>query len=204
MLVLLVRSFWLLALVSPLVLGVHAQAQELPLGAAMPLMDRPLQHVQGDEVRLSELRGERATVVVFWSNECAWTQRYDDRIRSVSSDLAGQGVAVVLVNPNDPIANPGEAVEAGRGRGYDMPYVMDRGSALARAFGATRTPHIYVFDASNVLVYVGTLDDSPGDAGNVQRRYLRDAITSILEGGPIETAQTRAYGCTIKFQSGGN
>jgi hypothetical protein len=77
---------------------------------------------------------------------------------------------------------------------------MDAGSQFANALGASRTPHVFVFDANKALVYVGTIDDSPGDPGNVQKTYLKDALNELVAGSSIAVPKTKAFGCTIKFQ----
>jgi hypothetical protein len=77
---------------------------------------------------------------------------------------------------------------------------MDAGSDLAEAFGASRTPQVFVFNADNALVYSGTLDDSPGDPASVQKHYLRDALDALLSGTSIAVPRTKAFGSMIKFQ----
>jgi hypothetical protein len=80
-----------------------------------------------------------------------------------------------------------------------MTYVVDGGAAFAKALGASRTPHAFVFDSNNALIYVGTIDDSPGDPGNVKKTYLSDALTAMVGGSAIGVPKTEAFGCTIKF-----
>ena len=180
----------------------RAFAQAPPLGSQLPQLDRSFASPSGSSSMLSSVLGESATVLVFWSNQCAWTDRYADRLNAVISDFGGRGVSFVLVNANDPAAYPQESAEESRqhAAAFNASYIMDEGSELARALGAERTPHFYVFDGSNSLAYMGTFDDSPSDAGNAQRRYLSDALEAVLAGGPVDVAQTRAYGCSIRFQ----
>lgn len=193
---------WTLPLLLYAFLGSTAVlAQELPLGAQMPMADQSLANASGGQAALSGLRGERGTVVVFWSNQCPWIDKYADRVTSLAGDFEGQGVSVVLVNSNDAEAYPQESLEQSREKGYGVAYLMDPESRLARAFGAERTPHVFVFDPNNALVYVGTIDDSPGDAANVQKTYLRDALTALVGGGASAVPQTKAFGCTIKFKN---
>ncbi len=184
--------------------SVEAQAQQvLPLGSAMPEADRTMPNASGNDTSLANARGSTGTVVIFWSNECPWVDRYEDRILSLQDQAAGEGIQFVFVNSNDASAFPQETLENSRSRaeqrGYDFPYLKDEGGTVARAFGASRTPHVYVFDADDSLVYVGAIDDSPGDPDSVQERYLYDAITALASDTPIETSQTRAFGCTIKL-----
>ncbi len=180
------------------------QAQEaLEIGAAVPMADRQMPAAEGDATSLDAVMGERGLAVVFWSNTCPWVERYEDRIVALARDYIPAGVAFVIVNSNDPAAFPEESVAAiqqrAAERGYPFSYVVDEGSTLARAFGATRTPQIFLFDTGRSLVYEGTVDDSPSDAAEVEEEYFRDALASLVAGEPVEVQKTKAFGCTIKF-----
>lgn len=181
-----------------------ATAQEAPLGTTLPQLDRSLQTVDGSTVTLGGLRGSTATVIVFWSNQCPWVDKYEERVVALAARYRDQGVNFVMLNPNDPNAFPQESAQEGRARAQrgaygQMPYVIDARSQLATALGASRTPHVFVFDSNNALVYVGGIDDSPGDPGNVSKQYLADALDAVGAGRAVSVSQTRAFGCTIKF-----
>lgn len=179
------------------------RAQEAPLGSNLPLADRSMTVVDGSQATLSSLRGNAGTAIIFWSNQCPWVDRYEERVQNVMSQYSDRGISFILVNSNDPEAYPqesrGESSRRASDRNYAATYVVDGGSQLANALGATRTPHVYVFNADNRLVYVGSIDDSPGDPGNVQRNYLRDVLDAVIAGNQVEVAQTKAFGCTIRF-----
>lgn len=201
-----VRGIGLLLIVS-LFVGtgvVYAQSGGLAIGAQLPLTNQALENIEGGQLTLADIEGTSGTVVIFWSNECPWVERYEGRILDLAGEFEAKGFGFILVNANDPRAFPGENLEASRERAqasnYTIPYVLDSGSTLAKAFGATRTPHVFVFDADDKLVYMGTVDDSPGDPRNVKEHYLRDALNAVLEGQPIASAETKAFGCNIKFQ----
>lgn len=191
------------ALAAAALLVIPVAAQEAPLGSEMPLADRSMTLVDGSSTTLGSLQGDAATVVVFWSNQCPWVDRYEERMQAIMSDYSGRGVSFALVNANDPDAYPKESIEESRQRAqssnYSGRYVIDTGSQLANALGATRTPHVYVFNQQNRLVYVGSIDDSPGDPGNVQRTYLRDALDAVIADRTVSVPQTKAFGCTIRF-----
>jgi thiol-disulfide isomerase/thioredoxin len=178
-----------------------AVAQEIPLGSQMPMGDQGLADVAGGNKSLGSLRGSKGTVVAFWSNQCPWIDKYQERVLALANTFKSQGIGFVFVNANDAAAYPKESVEESRAKGYPVTYLMDGTSALAKAFGAERTPHVYVFDATGTLVYVGTVDDSPGDPGNVQKQYLRDALTAVVQGSPVAVPQTKAFGCMIRFKN---
>ncbi len=184
--------------------GQTTQAQEeLPLGASMPEASHPLIATDGSEQTLASVRGEGGTLVIFWSNQCPWVDRYEERILEVFERADEAAIAVVLVNSNDANAFPDESREANQQRAndadYPMPYLKDEGGVVARAFGASRTPHVFLFNADESLVYRGAVDDSPGDPGSVQEAYLMDAVAAVATGDTPSTSSTRAFGCTIKL-----
>jgi len=169
----------------------------------MPEADRSLTTTQGENRTLNGLRGSQGTLVIFWSNQCPWVDRYEDRVKAARDQASGNGIAVVLVNSNDASAFPEENREANRSRAqqrnYEMPYLKDQGGVVARAFGASRTPHVFLFDGDGSLVYRGAIDDSPSDPNSIQDNYLLDALTAVAAGDAPETSSTRAFGCTIKL-----
>jgi thiol-disulfide isomerase/thioredoxin len=181
--------------------GAAAQSQEIPLGTTMPMADQALPQASGSQASLSGLAGSAGTVVLFWSNQCPWTDKYEGRMEALYDEYNPQGISFVLVNSNDASAFPQESAQSSAEQGHPMPYLMDKSSALANAFGASRAPHVFVFDADQSLVYVGTIDDSPGDPGNVQNTYLADALAALVGGEAIPVAKTKAFGCTIKYAS---
>lgn len=192
-----------LALLFVMPRGVEAQPEQLPLGSSLPSVDGPIQRVDGTGVDLSALTGSKATVFLFWSNQCPWVDKYEDRVQELVETFQGNGVQFVLVNSNDASAFPKESMKASQARaesaGYTATYVKDPSGALANALGASRTPHAFVFDSTNALVYAGTIDDSPGDPSNVSKPYLQNAIQAVVSGSEVPVADTKAFGCMIKL-----
>ena len=180
----------------------QAQPAELPLGSAMPLQDHAIQLVGGAESTFSGLAGSGGTILVFWSNNCRWSESYEKRILNVGAAAQESGIAVILVNANDPDVFPQEAASVGAAKKYPLKYVQDSGALMAQALGAFRTPHVFAFDASKRLVYSGAIDDTPGDPKSVKEFYLSDVIAQMAQGRSPDIASTRAFGCRIKFPSG--
>lgn len=179
-----------------------AQPEELPLGSALPSVEGPLQRVHDGTASVADLTGAQGTVFLFWSNQCPWVDKYAGRVQDLIGTFTGQGIQFVLVNANDASAFPKESLDASQAVASDYPqatYVKDANAALARALGASRTPHAFVFDAQNTLVYAGTIDDSPGDPGAVSTSYLNDALSAVVAGNDVPVADTKAFGCMIKF-----
>jgi hypothetical protein len=81
---------------------------------------------------------------------------------------------------------------------YTVPYVIDEGSRMADAFGATRTPEVFLFNAKGKLVYKGALEDNPSEPEKSTHGYLIEAMRALVDGKPITPTETKSIGCSIK------
>ena len=177
---------------------------ELEIGSAMPLMDHQLVNISGNTMTLADAKGDAGTLVVFSCNTCPWVIRWEDRYVSLANTYAPKGIGMIAVNSN--AARFGsedsleEMVEHAKNNGYNFPYAQDPESELASAFGATKTPHIYLFNADDELVYLGAIDDNAKNAKKVEVPFLANAIDALLAGNPINPQTTKALGCSIKFK----
>lgn len=175
----------------------------LDLGAAIPDADVKMKNVDGREISIAEVAGKQGTLVVFTCNHCPFVKAWEKRIAALGNEYAGKGIGVIAVNANDPKANANDGfdgmVERAKMLDLAFPYVVDQGSKVAKAFGAERTPEAFLFDAQGALVYHGTIDDNAEDAAKVTKPYLADALAAVAAGQPVDTKETKALGCTIKF-----
>ncbi len=181
-----------------------ARAEGLVMGATAPLASTKMKSAtDGKMVSFADVKGAKGTMVVFTCNGCPYAKAWEDRIVELGNIYAKKGVGVLLVNSNNPGVSKGDAYEAmqarAKERGMQVPYAVDEGSALAKAFGASKTPEAYVFDKGGKLVYHGTIDDNHEEAGKVQKRYLKDALEAVVGGKAPATAETKSMGCGIKF-----
>ncbi len=180
----------------------NAQENEVPLGTPMPGQNVALVDQAGKTVTLGALKGTRATVVLFWGNKCPWTTKYEDRVAALMTELASGGTTFVLVNSNDgnsfPDENAAASAKYAERKRWSASYLTDAKSELAKLFGASRSPHVFVFDSNHTLVYVGAIDDSPGDPGSAKKQYLRDAVVAASAGTRVAVPQTKAFGCMIR------
>jgi len=176
---------------------------ELEIGSAMPLMDHQLADISGNTMTLADAKGDAGTLVVFSCNTCPWVIRWEDRYVTLANTYVPKGIGMIAVNSN--AARFGsedsleEMVEHAKNNGYNFPYAQDPESELASAFGATKTPHIYLFNADDKLVYLGAIDDNAKNAKKVEVPFLANAIDALLAGNPISPQTTKALGCSIKF-----
>lgn len=180
-----------------------APAAALELGAAIPAADVTMKNVDGEAVSIAAIAGKSGTLVVFTCNHCPWAKAWEERLAALGNAARARGIGVIAINSNDPKSSPNDAfapmVERARQRGFQFPYVVDAGSTVAKAFGAERTPEVFLFDARGTLVYHGTVDDNAERPDEVKQHFLRDALDAVAAGKPVAVAQTKALGCTIKF-----
>ncbi len=179
-------------------------AQAIQLGDQAPAVDVKMKDVSGRMVSIADVRGEKGTMVMFSCNACPWVKAWETRIAELGNRAPEMGIGVIVINPNDPakVAEDSYEVmqERARERGFQFPYVVDDTSGVAKAFGATRTPEVFLFDAAGKLVYHGAIDDNAREPEKVEKHYLADAMQAVAAGKPVPVAETKAIGCTIKWR----
>jgi len=148
---------------------------------------------------------KEAVAVIFTCNHCPYARAWEDRIVRIQADYADRGAQVIAINPNDPQKYPDDSFpkmkERAQEKGFNFPYLYDESQEVARAYGAERTPEVFLFGKDGTLLYHGTVDDNYEDPKAVKNHYLRDALDAVLaneEQPPV--AETRPIGCTIKWR----
>ncbi|MDE2489483.1 MAG: thioredoxin family protein [Elusimicrobia bacterium] len=162
--------------------------------------------VDGKTHALSALKGAKATIVVFSCNHCPYVVMNEDRLIAAAKDYAAKGVAMAAINANDAAGYPDDSFERMKERAaqkrFPFPYLRDESQDAARAYGATHTPHLFVFDKDLKLAYTGSVDDDNNykTRKTAEKLYLRDALDDLVAGRPVRTPETHAIGCTIKWK----
>lgn len=166
--------------------------------------DFNLPGVDGKNHSLSEFKDKKALITVFSCNHCPYVQAYEDRLIDIQKDYGPKGAQVVAINSNESDNYPEDSFENMAARAkmkkFNFPYLRDESQNVARSYGATHTPHIFLFDQRGDLRYTGKIDDNWQEPSKVQRRYLREALDALLAGKPISEPETFAIGCTIKWR----
>lgn len=165
---------------------------------------KDLPGVDGKNHSLSEYAATSALVVVFSCNHCPYVQAYEDRIIALQNEFKDRGVQFLAINANDATNYPDDSfdnmVKRAKEKKFNFPYLRDESQAVAKAYKATHTPHLFVFDKNRRLAYTGKIDDNWQNPGDVKARYLKDALTALVEGRVPAEPATFAIGCTIKWK----
>lgn len=167
-------------------------AQTLQPGAKAPSFT--LRDLSGNPVDFKSLKGD-ITVVTFVATKCPISNDYNTRMDALYKDYKGKGVKFVFINSNstEPAAEVAQHAKAN----FSFSVYKDPDNVVADMFGAQVTPEVFVFDKDGVLRYHGAIDDSRNES-KVTNKVLRSALDAMLAGQAVPTAQTKAFGCTIK------
>jgi len=175
---------------------------ELEIGTSMPDAGLKMMDVSGKEVSLNDAKGENGLLVIFSCNTCPYVKLSESRIKEMGTVTKQNKVGMIVINSNEAQRSEEDSFEAmksyAKAQGYAWSYVVDKNSNLANAFGATRTPHCFLFDKAGKLVYRGAIDDNIKEPNDAKEHYLKDAVTAVATGKAIKTNSTKSVGCSIK------
>lgn len=187
-------------------------AEELALGAKAPMANEKLQNIDGSYLTLQQATGAKGLLVIFSCNTCPFvigngekSEGWEGRYNGLAATAKANGIGTVILNSNE--AKRGgddsfsEMKKHAKAAGYTMPYLLDANHRLADAFGAMKTPHIFLFNQKLELVYRGAIDDNVSVAAEAKKHYLKDALEALGKGAKIKTKSTPAMGCSIKRNS---
>ena len=165
-----------------------------------------LENVDGKMISLKSDKNAKGYIVVFTCNTCPYAKMYEDRIIALHKKFASKGYPVIAINPNDAVKQPGDSFanmkKRSKEKKYGFPYLIDPNQQIAKQFGATRTPHIYVLNKEPQgmkVAYIGAIDDNYQDADAVEKKYVEKAIYQLGKGQSVSENFTKAIGCTIKW-----
>ena len=161
--------------------------------------------VTGKTVSLNELKGKKATVIMFICNHCPFVIHVNEELAKLATDYSPKEVGFIAISSNDVVNYPQDGPELMRSNAiqnkYTFPYLYDETQDVARAYDAACTPDLYVFDGDLKLKYRGQLDDSrPGNGIPVTAKDLRHAIDCILKNSENKNTQIPSIGCGIKWK----
>ena len=163
--------------------------------------DFALMNVDGKKISLSDYSDAKGYIVTFTCNDCPFSVMYEDRLIAMHNKYAPHGYPVVAINSNPTAVKPGESMEKmaerAKARSFPFAYLKDADHKVASAFGAVRTPHMFILDGDMKVQYIGAIDDNARDADGVTDKYVENAIAALQSGKLPETNFTKSIGCPI-------
>jgi thiol-disulfide isomerase/thioredoxin len=196
-------------------INMYPQAEQehptLAPGQAAP--DFNLPGTDGKNYSLNDFKKDKILVIIFTCNHCPTAQSYEDRIKQLVNDYSGKGVGFVAISPNDPQAvRPDELGYTDLGddfedmkiraayKKFNFPYLYDGATQeTTKKYGPVATPHVFIFDQERKLRYVGRIDDSEEGVNPATKHDTRNALDEMLAGKEVTVAQTKTFGCSIKW-----
>jgi len=178
-----------------------------PYKAGDNVPDFTLKNVKGEMYSLSKATDAKGFIVVFSCNTCPVVIKYEERIKDLHNEFSSKGYPVVAINSNDKGVSPGDSYEAmqkaAKAKGFTFEYLYDENQEVAKNFGATNTPHVYLLSKNDdklKVEYVGAIDNNADNAANADKKYVADAIYALMKEEKVPVNSTKAIGCTIKWK----
>ena len=174
----------------------------LEMGAPAP--DFKLPATDGKTYALADFAEAETLVVFFTCNHCPYVIGSDEVTRATAEKFKDRGVRFVAINANSQNTYREDDFShmVARMEEFHFPwvYLRDEPQAVARAYGALRTPHFFVFDRSRRLVYTGRGVDNPRETAKATVNDLERALDEITSGRPVSVPTTNPIGCNVKWE----
>ena len=169
--------------------------------------DFRLKNFDGKMVSLSDYKEEKGVILIFDCNTCPYSKAYNERIISLHDKFEPKGFPVVTINSNDGEQSPGDSFQQmvlkANQKKYEFPYLHDESQRVAKTFGATNTPHVFLLQRKGsdfFVAYIGAIDNNARSATQADKKYVEEAIDAITSGKPVPTNRTKAVGCGIQWR----
>lgn len=170
--------------------------------------DFKLKSTEGKMVTMGGYNDAKGFIVIFDCNTCPYSKRYLTRIKALNEKYADKGYPVLAINSNDPKRSPGDTYDEmlayAKQNDYKHAYLYDADQSVAKRFGATNTPHVYVLSKRSgkyMVDYIGAIDNNTKDAAAADKKYVEAAVDALLKGDKPSVTKTKAIGCTIKWKA---
>jgi len=174
----------------------------IDLGTKMPLMSQKLLNIDNNLYSLNDLKGKNGTLIIFSSNTCPFVVMWEDRYQMLEKICDENKIGMIYINSNHMRRDGDDSFammqEHALKMNYSAPYLLDDKSLLANKFGAKTTPHVFLFNSKNKLIYLGAIDDNYNSLEEVTENYVKNAIYEMINKKNITTKKTKAIGCSIK------
>lgn len=176
------------------------------VGSAAP--DFSVSDSKGKTQSVSQYKGKY--VVLEWFNpECPFVKKHygSGNMQKLQEEFTGKGVVWLSVDSSAPgkegnLSAADAEKKLAEWKAHSTALLLDQDGKAGQAYGAKNTPHMFVINPEGNLVYEGAIDSKAStDPADIQSatNYVKAALEEAMAGKPVATAQTKAYGCSIKY-----
>jgi len=166
--------------------------------------DFSLKNIDGKLVSMANYKDAKGFIIVFTCNSCPFSVANEDRLNALDKKYKST-YPVIAINPNNPAVQPEDSFELmkvrAKEKSFTFPYVFDEGQKVYPAYGAKKTPHVYILNKEKEglrVKYIGAIDDSSRNPNAVKTKYVENAVDALLDGKPVVVTTSKAIGCGIK------
>lgn len=182
----------------------RTESNMMPLGTKAPDF-KLIDTVDNTKKSLNELKGTKATLVMFICNHCPFVVHVSAQLSQLAKDYMSKGINCIAISSNDVENYPQDGPELMKQNAIDndyiFPYLYDQTQTIAKAYDAACTPDFFLFNDNLKLVYAGQLDDSrPGNDKPVTGKNIRAAMDAIIKNENVNPNQKPSMGCNIKWK----
>lgn len=181
-----------------------AQNHSIAIGEKLPVYSKTFLSSEGEILEISNLKNSNGILIIFTSNTCPFVKEWSSEFFGIQKSSKENKIGMVLINSNSGYRNSTESVDEmlriSKENGYaDIPYLVDEKSEFASLLGANTTPHVFLFNSDNELIYKGAIDDKFEQKDRkATKHYLLEAIISTGENKKPYIQETNNIGCSIK------
>ncbi len=180
------------------------QSNEFKTGTSAPGFQL-INTIDNKKISLSEYKGKKGVALFFICNHCPFVIHINEELVKIATEYRSKGISCIAISSNDIEKYPQDSPElmkiTAEKAAYPFPYLFDETQEVAKAYNATCTPDLYLFDHRLKSVYHGQLDDSrPGNGKPVTGKDFRNALNSLLQGKQNPEIQKPSAGCSIKWK----
>lgn len=163
--------------------------------------DFKLKNTDGRMVSMSDFKNAKGFIIIFDCNTCPYSKAYNQRIITLNEKYSSKGFPVITINANEGGGDSyDDMVRIAKKKSYKFPYLFDETQNVAKAYGATNTPHVFILTKALKVAYIGAIDDNARSAEAATKHYVDDAVDALLENKTVPITKTKAIGCGIRWK----
>ena len=167
-------------------------------------IDFKLKGVDGKSYSLDDFSNKKYLALIFSCNHCPYVVASEREIMEIQQEFASHGLQIVAINSNSfnkdyPADSYENMIKRAKEKNFNFPYLDDADQSVSKAYGAGRTPEIYLYDETRNLVYHGRINDNPKEHSKITRHDFREALAELVKGKQVSIPITNALGCSIKY-----